>query len=158
MTLISSDDGVISSTTILILGSGLCHCVSPLPLLSTLQMMKNLPNKFHLLHPARHFVKRSVMFSNVFTYAVLQGSLVEPLRTWCYAMEFNFFFKVDDGTEVLQSTYFLSLKTNVGLTTGIPTILSLQHKSCTYVVACFMVTNSLPNVMVSHAVHFFDNQ
>jgi len=45
-----------------------------------------------------------------------------------------------------------------GSSTLIPIILSLKRKPWTYSVACFIATNSLPNVLVSREVCFFELQ
>ncbi len=73
-------------------------------------------------------------------------------------MALDFFFNVDPGVVVLASTDWLSPKTNAGSSTVMPIILSLYLKPRIYSVAYFIATNSLPNVLVSHEVCFFELQ
>ena len=104
------------------------------------------------------FVSKSATFSCVLIYAVLHSSRAQPSRTKWYAMALDFFFNVDAGAVVLASTDWLSPNTNAGSSTGIPIIQSLKQSPHTYSVVCFMATNSLPNVLVSHKVCFFEFQ
>ena len=88
--------------------------------------------------------------SCVFTYAVLHSSRATPSRTKLYAMAFDLFFSVDAGAVVLFKTDWLSPKTNAGSST--------VRSPRTYSVACFIATNSLPKVLVSHEFCFFELQ
>jgi hypothetical protein len=73
-------------------------------------------------------------------------------------MALDFFFNVEPGAVVLASTDWLSTNTEAGSSTVIPIIRSLYLKPQIYSVACFIATNSLPNVLVSQDVCFFELQ
>jgi hypothetical protein len=86
------------------------------------------------------------------------SSLTTPSRTKWYARTYWFFFNVDPGTVVLHKTDWLSPNTNAGSSTKFPLILNLYRKPQTYSVACFIATNSLPNLLVSQEFCFFELQ
>jgi hypothetical protein len=115
-------------------------------------------NRVRFSHEGRGFVSKSATFSCVLIYAVCHSSLAHPSLTKWYAMAFDFFFSVEAGAVVFAKTDWLSPNTNAGLLTVIPIILNLKRRPQTYSVACFMATNSLPNVLVSQEPCFFELQ
>ena len=115
-------------------------------------------NLFRFSPEGRGFVIRSAGLSEVLTQVVLHSSRAHPSRTKWYAIELDFFFNVESGAVVFARTDWLSPYINVGSLHWIPNILSLQRSPRTYSVACFIATNSLPNVLVLHDVCFFESQ
>jgi hypothetical protein len=73
-------------------------------------------------------------------------------------MALDFFFSVEVGAVVFASTDWLSPNTKAGSSTVIPIILNLKRRPQTYSVACFIATNSLPNVLLLQELCFFELQ
>ena len=61
-------------------------------------------------------------------------------------MELCFFFKVDSGAIVFQTTASLSDNNDVGPSTGMPNICNLYHNASINSIAVFIMMNSDPNV------------
>ena len=79
-------------------------------------------------------------------------------RTQWYAIALLFFFNVDSGAVVLQTTELLSQKTYDDSFTGTPSILNLYQNPRLASVTIFKAVNSEPKVLVSTEFCLFENQ